>query len=433
MDAICLRKIDYHLKILSGKKALTTIPWPQLKHIDFIERLDREVELSGHIFYLSQKALESRNQIRSIISNNVKEKKVTTTDIHTELKKSLTSMWADKDSSLTARDLADQVNENLDKKIKEYTIFTPIYGFTLHEIDVIPLGDFHITKADSNVFKNCVTNVDMVEGAWLSMQHFPWLVGKVRGTDNYTHKNFILLARYHAALITLVATSSHEWGAAHISIQPELCGIRAGAGCFKIESDSQELSLHRQVGTRSNYRIGPPLLEYISNNDWFYPLLKLLQDPPSEKTELYDVLTRSLHWFYDAQSDAALEMKLVKFWSCIECVFSYTRSATTKAILDGLTAILVFGGYRIYEVKDAPSLKKEIGKNYDLRSLAVHDAQHEHITGKDVANVSRWASFLIMELFALYNQFGFTTRSQIKIETDRLTGLLSNIKPSPSD
>lgn len=112
-------------------------------------------------------------------------------------------------------------------------------------------------------------------------------------------------------------------------------------------------------------------------------------------------------------------MRLVKFWSCIECFFSFEKTKTTNSIIDGLSLTLVYGGYHFIEPEKEKGLRKRIEELYELRSQAVHDARHEHTTQRDVADVSQWAAWLIMTMLKL-TESGYETRAQIKKETDRL-------------
>ncbi|MGE8359266.1 hypothetical protein [Pseudomonas sp.] len=328
----------------------------------------------------------------------------------------------------SALKITKDIRENIKQRITSHTIATPIHGIHLENTDSINLGNFKITNADRDILKDCISSADMIESAWKPMQHSLWLLGTIQGTSEYSQKKFISTARSTCALLSLVAATVLELGAARVSIQPELCGARGGAVSFMINNTTRELSLYREVGSPCTFQISEIYIDYITGNDWFYPLLEFLQNPPKTPSEIQKTLTRSIYWFYEAQSDPAPEMKLVKFWSCIECFYSFTKKEITQSIINGMIATLVFGGYKAYPLEAIPTLKKEIEDNYDLRSRAVHDAQHEHIPLQDVANVSRWAGFLVMELFSLSHQLGYTTRKEVKEQTDRLSKILARSK-----
>lgn len=68
-------------------------------------------------------------------------------------------------------------------------------------------------------------------------------------------------------------------------------------------------------------------------------------------------------------------------------------------------------------MKDKMQLRKDIKRLYDLRCGAVHDAKHNHVTERDVAMVSKWAAWVMIEVAGLA-EAGVQTRAEIKIQTD---------------
>lgn len=71
-------------------------------------------------------------------------------------------------------------------------------------------------------------------------------------------------------------------------------------------------------------------------------------------------------------------------------------------------------------------LKKQVNDLYTLRSVAVHDAQYDHVSYSDVWLVSQWASWLMINIAQLVEN-GYTTRAEIKKQTDRLSNIITDV------
>lgn len=102
--------------------------------------------------------------------------------------------------------------------------------------------------------------------------------------------------------------------------------------------------------------------------------------------------------------------------------FENTGEITTK-IKRGLTALLAFGSFGFANRDMWQELEKEIDVLYELRSRAVHDARHSHVSERDITTVSKWAAWVILEIAGLISN-GYETRAQIKEQTDRLSAML---------
>lgn len=164
------------------------------------------------------------------------------------------------------------------------------------------------------------------------------------------------------------------------------------------------------------------LVNGLQTSDWFSVLTRVIQ--AGGDSDIEHAVRRAIYWFFDAQTDTSAEMQLVKFWSCIECFFSFENAGeTTTKIKRGLTALLTFGGYKFSSLDSWRELEKEIDALYQLRSSAVHDARHSHVSDRDITTVSKWAAWAILEISGLISN-GFETRAQIKEQTDRLSAML---------
>lgn len=61
-------------------------------------------------------------------------------------------------------------------------------------------------------------------------------------------------------------------------------------------------------------------------------------------SDLQGSIKRAAFWFFEAQAETTHEIQLVKYWSCIECIFSFENNGkTTEKIITGLPAVLLNG------------------------------------------------------------------------------------------
>ena len=151
---------------------------------------------------------------------------------------------------------------------------------------------------------------------------------------------------------------------------------------------------------------------------WFQSLTKIIQSKAED--DAGQAVKRAVFWFYDAQNDSAIEMRLVKYWSCIECFFSFENDGrTTDKIIRGMLTILTCGRHQFSSPEKWKTLERDINRLYSLRSRAVHDAKHNHVSWSDVNMISKWAAWVLLEVAQLITN-GFKTRLSIKNEIDRV-------------
>lgn len=116
------------------------------------------------------------------------------------------------------------------------------------------------------------------------------------------------------------------------------------------------------------------------------------------------------------------QVKLVKYWSCVEAFFSFDDEKITNAVSAGLASILVFGGFQFIPPSEYGATKKQIVNLYGPRLRAVHRGSHQHATERDVALFSQWVAWIIINMVELAER-GYTTLKEVKEQTDRLDRL----------
>lgn len=430
-----VRKLERLINIIFSKKAIQHhFDHEEFKRVGFINHLRRELKLSnGSTVYLTANA---ETALQEVVEKSIdilgSSNKFDDNDIYKACKEILTEVHSNEVTKINAPIFIDRALEKLRLLVREHFFAVIITGIELDEIEAYEINGLTIRKADRAIIDECKNDPESTEHVWKKMQGRTWLTGVVSGSQNYAQKIFFEHSRKFSSVIAIAVASQSEWGASNIRIEPNIEGAHSGGAVtwFSYPNDTKSLRVSWTLGQLSPVLVTKEILNDLDHNtDWFSPLLALLLKSPATETE--SAIHRSIYWFYDAQADQNHEMRLVKFWSCVECFFSFESTKTTSSIIDGLSSILVYGGYHFIEPEKEIALRKRIDILYKLRSLAVHDARHGHVTQRDVADISQWAAWLIITMLKL-SESGYKTRAQIKEVTDRVCSRGKIIMQPPS-
>ncbi|MCY1534058.1 Apea-like HEPN [compost metagenome] len=317
--------------------------------------------------------------------------------------------------------LINNVFEVLKSRMDSHVYATPLYGIEIEGLTRWDVDNFFLSRPDRSLLDVCsedAQNVENIEMAWNRMQGGVWLCGTTVGTPDFAEQEFFSGSKRLISALAIAFCLVHDKGAASTRI-----GIKTDQSRNWFGYGKEKKALRVSWQTAGGAPLGCTqayIVELRDQTDWFVPLVRtLLKEEP---TELESAMQRAAHWFHDAQSDPDIDMRFLKFWSCIECFFSVKQGETTRDIKDGLSAVLIHGGVRLATPEEWRGLRKEIDRLYDLRSKAVHDAKHGHIGFSDVATVSTWAAAVIVSMGALDHQ-GYTTREQLKEQIIKLTDI----------
>ena len=141
-----------------------------------------------------------------------------------------------------------------------------------------------------------------------------------------------------------------------------------------------------------------------------------------QNNELENAILKALFWIGEAQKDRSHASAWIKLWSSMECFFTLGDKEITELNAQGISSILVYGGYSHEEFGDYDQLKKKIKKYYMLRSRAVHRAEYTHIDEFLLYEFSFIAAWTVITMASLLNR-GYTTLSQVQKQAVRLDGL----------
>lgn len=390
---------------------------------DFIRLISHEIKLKDNrVLYFTSQGMMCFHEAVDLLFESLQSCYcISREDIYNSAKKLLKEYFFNNVKSINHDELVTAIKLELDSLIDNHNYYAPVHGVLLEDISVFPLGSIKIQKPDSFVFQGSDSAAEIVRTAWSRMHKSTWLVSSIHGSSDFSRNKFNKQAKLSLAVLSVLCASLSSAGVSNICLEIGMEGSKGTGSNFCLKGDDKSVSVSWNAGTKSPVLLKKLGLENARALEWFYPLIHLVQGEIT--TDLENALLRALYWFYDAQLDDVYEMKLVKFWSCIECIFSIEHKDTTAAISNGLIATLAMGGYNFLGSSDIRSFRRRIKDLYEFRSQAVHDAKHDHISGKDVAEISCWAAWVIIEVYMLYRVGGIKTRSELKSRVDRIIKL----------
>lgn len=397
-----------------------------LKEFELMERLYREIKTpSGGLIYLSEKANVSFQRLVETVEAYLPSRDLVSSDeIYQACKIELGRLY---EQEVPLKDIATflaSVEAAMQSEIITHRFYTTLDGLNLSGVDQMKIGRLTVQNPNLAILEHCVANEAMVSGTWGQMKRGLWISVEITGSRKYAERRFFEDVKAACGLLAVSLTTVLERGGCAVRLTPSMAGrVRPSAArWFSIDTSSNELCTSASMTGFRSITLDEVLVQGLQASEWFEELTRIIQEGDSSDAE--HAVRRAIYWFFDAQADTSTEMQLVKFWSCIECFFSFENSGrTTTKIKRGLTALLTFGGYGFVSLDTWRDLEKEIDVLYELRSGAVHDARHSHVSDRDITTVSKWAAWVILEIAGLITK-GYETRAQIKEQTDRLSAML---------
>lgn len=425
MHSKARRTADSDLATLFRVKELMPAP-KALKEFELMERLYREIKTpSGGLIYLSEKANTSFLRLVETVSAYLPSRDlVLSDDIYQACKIELGRMY---EQEAPLKDIASflaSVEAAMTTEISTHRFYTTLDGLNLSGVDQMKIGRLMVQTPDLAMLEHCVANEAMVNGTWERMKRGLWVSVEITGSRKFAERRFFEDVKAACGLLAVSLTTALDRGGCAVRLTPSMDGrVRPSAATwFSIEASSNELCTSSSMKGFQSITLDDGYVEGFQASEWFVELIRIIQGESDSDAE--HAVRRAIYWFFDAQADTSAEMQLVKFWSCIECFFSFENSGeTTTRIKRGLTALLTFGGYGFANLETWMVLEREIDALYELRSSAVHDARHSHVSDRDITTVSKWAAWAILEIAGLISS-GYDTRAQIKEQTDRLSAML---------
>lgn len=389
------------------------------------DALARVFQLQNRMLMLSQ---EAKQILRAIVDGlrevSAHNNETTYSDTYAACEKVLVDLLGQSLWPSDGKELLDLVDMRLSTKVDEQTFAVPLYGIELVDFDQLELGRLKVVRSDP---------------AWLSAQgvtwnqaaddapdagHYKyWLVGTAIGSPDVALRRFRTDAQLAVGMLAIAAASIHERGALRIRIgvvmTPETA--HGGARYLSWTSHKKDLTRHYQFVASQDFKIDGELVMQFADSKVFFRAFELLQD--STKTELGEAFARAVYWYSDAHREVVSVMKLVKFWSCVETFFSADKKDITQSVSAGLTCVLVFGGFDFIKESAYVETRRRVTELYDHRSKAVHSALYDHVSDGDIATLSQWVAWMLINMVSFVDR-GYTRIGEIKKAGDDIDARL---------
>jgi len=405
-------------------RAKERVPAPKaIQEFALFERLYRGIKTpSGAQIYLSEIANRSFLRLVKTVETYLPSCAIISSDeIYQACEIEIGRMYEHEEPIKEIAAFLAMVEDYFKSEINTYRFYSTIDGLYFTGVDQMRIGRLSLLIPDIAILEHCNSNEIMLNDTWKRMNHGLWVTVEITGSRKYAERRFFEDVRAACGLLAVSLTSSLERGCCGVRLIPSMGGrVRPSAATwFSIKTSTNDLSTSSSMRGFLPINIRDSDVKYLLASEWFVELTRIIQDENGSDVE--KSVRRAIYWFFDAQADTSIEMQFVKFWSCIECFFSFDNSGqTTTKIKRGLTALLKLGNFGFSELDSWESLEREIDALYDLRSLAVHNANHSHVSEHHVIIASKWAAWTILEVSGLISK-GYKTRAQIKEQTDRLS------------
>lgn len=423
------RKANHSMATLLRVKELMNAA-QALRKLGSLEMLRREIKTPGNLsIYLSDRAYEEFLLIVEIAEQFLPSAKILEyEDIYSSCQTALGELYTQEGPSHEIDSFLERVEELCRTKISLHVFYTSLGGLTLEEMDEIEFGEIKISKADFQILKECTADIAIKDKIWESNKHRVWISQEILGSYRHAERRFFENANLACGMLAALFSSVLKGGGLSVRLIPTSNRYTpiTSSTWFSIRKESKDLY---ESWTSGGLPLPMPknAWEDLIETGYFRELTRITQRGP--ESDIEEAILRAIHWFFDAQADSILEMKMLKFWSCIECFFSFENSGkTTYKLSRGLTALLAHGGYRFYNPSEIKFLEREFERLYDLRSRAVHDARHGHVKAVDVTTLSKWASWVIIEVTSMASR-GLKLRSDLKNDIDAIWAYIADRSP----
>lgn len=411
------RSAQADLKVLFKRSALMS-DYDAFKSYGLFESLRREIRTPGGMkVCLSDDAKISFERLSVVIEQVVPGKDlVESGDIYSACKLVL-GRWYESEVYGDANRFVREVEDEISGLISVHSYYTTLSGLVLQGASEFKFGGVTVHKPKSELIYSAIGRDSVLDLAWQKMNYGLWITAEINGSAAYAERRFFELVKSSCGVLALAFSTGLEHGGLGVRLVPGVEGhYKPGAVTwFSVNDSTNILNLKSSFDGLQSLDFPKECAESLSTCDWFIELVRISQLHTGNDAER--AVLRGLYWLFDAQADNILEMKFVKYWSCIECMFSLDKGKVTQQVRRGVLALLCYYRYQPYKAEEWGCLSRSIVRLYDLRSIAVHDAQHGHVTHQDVIDVSKWAAFILMEVSMMISK-GMETRVQLKREVD---------------
>lgn len=397
----------------------------------------RELQLTNHrMVLLSDCGME---QVEMIVATTVEvdpfKGLADYADIWSASWKTLEELVSNGQMAESAQEWLNHISGRIKPQIQSRIVIVPFVGVELKGIDDLTLGSFKLLRPSTGHLETMGVdhewaNVSKVIEGYRDREL--WLQGCVRGTPRVVESRFRTLADLIAGLLAVAVGVLSKSGATRVFISPNMSGhdSHGDATWFSWEAEAANFITHGSGLRGVPFEIDSGLREQLYQASTFATAMRIFE--AETRTPLEEAIARGFHWFADAHRDPTPVMQFVKYWSCIETFFSNDRDEITKSVSIGIAAVLVFGGYEFVPQSDYAKVKGRAANLYALRSQAVHRASRTHVNERDVADLSRYAAQLLINMLSFVER-GYQSPGEIKQHCMRLNDQIERGRQAASE
>lgn len=423
-----LRIIDKNLGILFTDKAYKII-----KTIDDLKGLGlfpEKITVKEKELYLSEIGSESLKKITVLILSKSNFKNYLTFDeIYNELKIKIGKALVDRQYEV--KEFIFDLLSTIELMIVDHTAMYCIKGISIN-CDTLQLGNVKIIKKDKLFFDSLNLHKNIHPQSIYENMNAPyWLIVNVRGSKKVAKQNSLYRATIFEGILNVYAIIFYKNAIQKIRVQVQNEYSNNSKTHFSLiwpSEDTSNAMYYTKFTENQSFNFNQDMINEAKLNLFFDEYSEILDKV--EKSEIDESILRSTYWIAESVKDNNNTMKFIKLWTAIECFFSVNSHAGTfknggiaELNATGLSTILTFGPYRLVDHKKYSDFKKNIKKLYVLRSKAIHAGFHQHISDKDLNDLSYWTAYLVISLVALSKVGGYIKLNDIYAQSERLNNI----------
>ncbi len=414
------RIIDRELKTIFSKKGVfLPITSEDFKNINF---LSPRFNFNNKEVYFSKSGEESILRICDIIYNRgYYHELINYNDAYQNIINEI-EKWFSYDLELNSDNFISGLNKRLGLIIKNYNFACKVSGIKFDGISSLLIGGKELKIYDSDIIKDMVVRDTLKES--INKDYFEKLIiiGKESGSESvaiekFYHNSEIVLSllRLYSCAIDGIAINKID-----ISLINNKTKLYGPSSCIYWDDIEDDLKFIRYFRKNQDFEINDELLNYLNEYMFFKEFSEIIDK--EERNELEDAVIKSIYWIGEAQKEHSNSSSWIKLWSALECYFTLGTDEITEKNARGISAMLVFGGFKHPEYDDYGLVKNKIKKYYKLRSKVVHHAEYLHIDDKDMKDMAFMAAWVVINMVALTTR-GYTKLSQISEQAERLDNI----------
>lgn len=394
-----LRSLNFEVARLFNHKSFKAVTPPaELTGID----RRREIEVGDHTFLWTDSGFEVLLRVMDRLTElDVCDGEANDVDLWSATLDFIKQCLSQGQQPESGTEFLSQIRAAIHEQIATHRFVVLLDGVELAGIDSCALGRYQIvsptaawlTQLGGDGTTDTASQFLQVSGLRL------WLTAEARGTLNVARARFEAGARLVTGLLAVATAANYPNGAHHFRISVAMAIEHAnGTAHYLHWTDRDRYPVLTLPGRHAQPLKIDAAFSARLQSEWSHAVRVLESATP---TPLEDALQRAVYWFGEAHRETLMEMRLLKYWSCVETFFSRSPTGITNAVTAGLAATLTGGAQPSLPLADYSTLKARLKKLYDKRSKATHEAQSGHVTELDAADLSQWIAWMLINLLSL--------------------------------